>query len=64
MPVRFGETHPAAKLNSEQVLIIRKLWKQGFRNLSVTARHYGVSPSNILKIVRENSWKHLNPFWN
>lgn len=64
MPTRYGEMHPAAKLTNSQVLTIRSLWKQGFRNLSVTARHYGVSPTNIIKIVRGHSWKHLNPFWN
>ena len=58
-----GELHPSAKLTSIQVLQIRKLWKQGYRNISVMARHNSVSPANILKIVHNKTWKELSEFW-
>jgi DNA-binding MarR family transcriptional regulator len=59
MPIRFGETHPSAKLNNQQVKDIRHLWEVGHRNIRVIARNYGVSQSNIKKIVLGETWKHL-----
>jgi hypothetical protein len=60
MPIRFGETHPAAKLTNQQVKDIRNLWEIGHRNIRVIARNYGVSQSNIKKIVFGETWKHLD----
>jgi DNA-binding MarR family transcriptional regulator len=59
MPIRRGETHPAAKLNNQQVMDIRYLWEIGHRNIRIIARNYGVSQSNIKKIVFGETWKHL-----
>lgn len=60
MPVLRGEIHPAAKLTNAQVLEIKGLWKIGHRNIRVIAKNYGVSQSNIHKIVSGQTWKHLN----
>jgi hypothetical protein len=54
-----GESHPAHKLTEEQVNAIRKLWKVGHRNIRVLARNNGVSPANIRRIVRNETWTHL-----
>ena len=59
-----GELHPSSKLSDEQVLQIRKLWKLGYRNLSVIARNNHVSNANILKIVHRKTWTHLSEFWS
>jgi len=59
MPIRRGETHPAAKLNNQQIMDIRYLWEIGHRNIRIIARNYGVSQSNIKKIVFGETWKHL-----
>ena len=64
MAIRRGETHPSAKLTDMQVLDIRRLWKMGHRNVRVMARNHKVSSSNILKIVRNETWTHLNEFWS
>jgi hypothetical protein len=54
-----GESHPAHKLTEQQVKTIRKLWKIGHRNVRVLARNNGVSPANIRRIVRNETWTHL-----
>jgi len=54
-----GESHPAHKLTELQVNNIRKLWNIGHRNIKVLARNNGVSPTNIRKIVRGETWTHL-----
>jgi hypothetical protein len=54
-----GESHPAHKLTEEQVNAIRKLWKLGHRNIKVLARNNGVSPANIRRIIRGETWTHL-----
>jgi hypothetical protein len=64
MAIRRGQTHPSAKLTDEQVLSIRRLWSMGHRNVKVMARNHRVSSSNIMKIVRNETWQHLNEFWS
>lgn len=54
-----GESHPAHKLTEEQVKTIRSLWRIGHRNIKVLARNNGVSPANIRRIVRNETWTHL-----
>jgi hypothetical protein len=55
-----GELHPQHKLTAKQVIAIRKLWKMGHRNTRVIARNNGVSPANIRRIVRNETWRHLS----
>ena len=54
-----GESHPAHKLTENQVKSIRNLWKVGHRNVRVLAQNNGVSPANIRRIVRNETWVHL-----
>ena len=64
MPILRGQSHPSAKLTDEQVIQIRRLWKMGHRNVRVIARNNKVSPANIIKIVKNQTWTHLNEFWS
>ena len=64
MPTLRGQSHPSAKLTDEQVIQIRRLWKMGHRNVRVIARNNKVSPANIIKIVKNQTWTHLNEFWS
>ncbi len=54
-----GESHPAHKLTEEQVKAIRQLWSIGHRNMKVLAQNNKVSPANIRRIVRNETWTHL-----
>lgn len=58
MPHLKGEAHPQAKLTSEQVLQIRKLYAQGF-STNVIAKSFGVSKRNVKSIVLHQTWTHL-----
>jgi len=64
MPILRGQSHPSSKLTDEQVIQIRKLWIMGHRNVRVMARNNKVSSANILRIVRNETWTHLNEFWS
>jgi len=64
MPILRGQSHPSAKLTDEQVIQIRKLWEMGHRNVAVIARNNKVSPANVIKIIRMQTWQHLNQFWS
>jgi uncharacterized protein YjcR len=54
-----GESHPQHKLTENQVRSIRKLWAVGHRNIRVLAQNNGVSPTNIRKIVKGETWTHI-----
>ena len=54
-----GESHPQHKLTENQVRAIRKLWAVGHRNIRVLAQNNGVSPTNIRKIVKGETWTHI-----
>jgi hypothetical protein len=58
--LRRGEQHPMHKLTEKQVNTIRELWKIGHRNVRVLAKNNGVSPTNIKKIVKNETWTHIN----
>ena len=64
MPILRGQSHPSSKLTDEQVIQIRKLWKMGHRNCRVMARNNKFYSANILRIVRNETWTHLNEFWS
>ena len=53
-----GESHPRAKLTSEQVRQIRTLYNQGF-STNVIARNYKVSKWNVEEIVNNKTWTHI-----
>jgi len=54
-----GELHPQHKLTNSQVISIRRLWLIGHRNIKVLAQNHKVTPSNIRRIVNNETWKHL-----
>ena len=54
-----GESHPQHKLTEKQVNSIRKLWKVGQRNVRVLDQNNGVSPANIRRIARNETWTNL-----
>lgn len=54
-----GESHPQHKLTEDQVKSIRKLWSIGHRNIKVLAQNNKVSPANIRRIVKGETWTHL-----
>ena len=64
MPVLRGQSHPSSKLTDEQVIQIRRLWRMGHRNIRVIAQNNHCSPTNIRRIVRNETWTHLNEFWS
>ena len=64
MPILRGQSHPSAKLTDEQVLNIRKLWAMGHRNIRVIAANHKISSANVIKIVKMQTWQHLNEFWS
>jgi predicted DNA-binding protein YlxM (UPF0122 family) len=53
-----GESHPRAKLTSEQVIQIRELYSKGF-STNVIARNFKVSTWNVEEIVKRKTWTHL-----
>lgn len=57
--LRRGESHPMHKLTEDQVNQIRELWKIGHRNVRVLAKNHRVSPANIKRIVKNETWTHL-----
>lgn len=53
-----GEKAPHGKLNTEQVLQIRKLFAEGKSQTSL-GKQFGVSQHSIWMIVRRKSWMHV-----
>lgn len=58
LPKLQGEKHHNAKYTSEDILTIRRRWRNG-ETQSAIARDYNVSQGTIGNIVRRVSWKHL-----
>jgi len=55
---RFGSASPQAKLTEQQVLEIRKLRACGMTLVSIAER-YGVAFSQVDRICKRESWKHI-----
>lgn len=53
--ILFGEQHPAAKLNKNQVIEIRSLYKSG-SSIKNLANIFGVKYSTIYDIIKLRSW--------
>lgn len=47
-----------AKVNEDDVLVIRKRWREG-ESQSQLAREYGLNSSVVHDMVRYNTWKHV-----
>lgn len=54
-----GESHHKAKLTSEDVREIRRLYVNGNISLSALSRSYGMDRSTISDIVKGIIWKHI-----
>lgn len=60
--VAKGAQHGRAKLTDEQVQAIRTAYQPGRgneRNYAALAKHYGVNKTQIMRVVRRITWKHL-----
>lgn len=53
-----GESHPRAKLTTQQVIQIRELYSNGF-SVNVIAKNFKVSTWNVEEIVKRKTWKHI-----
>lgn len=58
---RKGEKHPLAKLTTEQVIEIRRLYKRHSHdfNTYTLAKQFKVSPGSIGTVVRREEWTHI-----
>jgi antitoxin component HigA of HigAB toxin-antitoxin module len=54
-----GEDAHLARATSEQVLLIRKLYAKGNVTLTALAERFGLSKSNVKKILAGRSGKHI-----
>ena len=53
----YGDHHPQAKLNSEQVKSIRSLYDNGTLNFERLADQFHVNPSTIARIIKGKLWR-------
>lgn len=56
----IGETHHMAKLSAADVSQIRKLSRDQREEPMYLAKQFGVSPSQIRRILRGQHWKHVS----
>jgi hypothetical protein len=54
-----GEASHLARVSSKQVLLIRKLYRKGNVTQSALAERFGMSTSNMKRILARRSWKHI-----
>lgn len=54
-----GEEHPHSRYRERDIIIIRKLAKDGFYSQVEIAKMFDDSQSNIGKIVTRQRWKHI-----
>ena len=54
-----GEDVGNSKLTNEDVIYIRKIYKEGTMNQFQISKKFNISPSNISHIIRKKRWKHL-----
>lgn len=54
-----GEDFHASIFRNEDIIEIRRMWKEDNISQSDIARLYGASPRTICGIVRRQHWKHL-----
>jgi hypothetical protein len=57
-PTQIGFANSQAKLNSENIIEIRKLSQQGVKNAKI-AKDFDVSPKTISDILRMKRWGHV-----
>jgi hypothetical protein len=54
-----GEDSWLARISSKQVLLIRNLYTKGNVTQSALAERFGMSTSNMKRILARRSWKHI-----
>lgn len=54
-----GEKNPAVKLTEEEIKEIRKIYKIKYVFQRKLAKRFGVSQSQISRIINDTSWKYL-----
>ena len=54
-----GEEIKLAKLTEKNVLMIRKLWKEGRMSQQEFANQYGVCQTTISRIILRQTWNHI-----
>jgi antitoxin component HigA of HigAB toxin-antitoxin module len=54
-----GEASHLARVSSKQVRLIRKLYRKGNVTQSALAERFGMSTSNMKRILARRSWKHI-----
>jgi hypothetical protein len=54
-----GENSHLARLTSHQVLLIRKLYTKRNVTQGALAQRFGISTSNMKRILARRSWKHI-----
>jgi DNA-binding MarR family transcriptional regulator len=54
-----GEDSYLARATSKQVLLMRKLYAKGNVTQTALAERFGISTSNVKKILTRRSWKHI-----
>lgn len=57
-PHTRGEAHGRAKITEAQVMMMRKLWKQGVSQSEI-GRRFGISSHQAHMIVRHKHWRHV-----
>lgn len=59
-PHSIGETHIKSKLNNSDIIDIRKSWNGLYPyTQNELAIKYNISKSNIAKILKKETWKHI-----
>ena len=56
---RKGEEHPVAKLDTDTVQEIRRLYREG-RSLTKLARKFKVHIMTVSDVIHGKTWKHVN----
>lgn len=54
-----GEKSPTAKLYEKDVINIRNMYKSGKYSMPKLSKMFGIGCSQIYRIIRRESWKHI-----
>lgn len=57
--ISAGNAGKGGKLNSKQVIEIRRLWDESDMDQQQIAEMFGVSQTNISMIIRRKTWTHI-----
>jgi hypothetical protein len=57
-PSYTGSKHPRAKINENDVIVIRDLYSSG-KSMASLGRMFGIAAPTVWHIVQRNTWKHV-----